>query len=158
MKFERVSARIHPSDKEKLSKTGYNARQAIEYFNSISCNEVDQLSIEEYFLNKEIEDMKYDLISKEAKLEDIQKRKDEIYKGNLSQLRVQSYQKIIGMYTDVDDKTSVTTQAFEEFIEMRFIENTIVRELASVQCPLDEYKEGLLNYYTDVILVGRTID
>lgn len=158
MKFERVSARIHPSDKEKLSKTGYNARQAIEYFNSISCNEVDQLSIEEYFLNKEIEDMKYDLISKEAKLEDIQKRKDEIYKGNLSQLRVQSYQKIIGMYTDVDDKTSVTTQAFEEFIEMRFIENTIVRELASVQCPLDEYKEGLLNYYNDVILVGRTID
>lgn len=158
MTFERVSARIHPSDKEKLSKTGYNARQAIEYFNSVSCNEVDQLSIEEYFLNKEIEDMKYDLISKEAKLEDIQKRKDEIYKGNLSQLRIQSYQKIIGMYTDVDDKTSVTTQAFEEFIEMRFIENTIVRELASVQCPLDEYKEGLLNYYNDVILVGRTID
>ena len=156
-KYERVTARIHPSDKEKLKKSGYNARQAIEYFNTISGNEVDQLSIEEYFLNKEIEDVKYELIGKEAKLEDIQKRKDEIYKGNLSQLRIASYQKIIGLYSDVDENTSVTTQPFEEFIEMRFIENTMIKELASVQCPLDEYKEGLLNYYNDVILVGKTI-
>lgn len=156
-KYERVTARIHPADKEKLRKSGYNARQAIEYFNKISGNDVDRLSIEEYFLNKEIEDLKYTLIAKEAQLEDIQKRKDEIYQGNLSQLRIASYQKIIRLYSDVDENTSVTKQPFEEFIELRFIENTMIRELASVQCPLDEYKEGLLDYYNNVILVGRTI-
>lgn len=156
-KYERVSARIHPSDKEKLRKSGYNARQAIEYFNKISCNEVDQLSIEEYFVNKEIEDKKYEIVSLEAKLNDIQKRKDEIYRCNLSDLRVKSYQNIVSMYCDVDETTSVTNQPFEEFIEMRYIENTIIRESGSVQCPLEEYKEGLLDYYNNVILVGRTI-
>lgn len=156
-KYERVSARVHPSDKEKLQKSGYNARQAIEYFNKVSCNEVDQLNIEEYFVNKEIEDKKYELISLEAKLNDIQKRKDEIYKSNLSELRVRSYQHIISMYADVDENTSVTNQPFEEFIGMRYIENTIRRESDSVQCPFDEYKDGLLDYYNNVILVGRTV-
>lgn len=154
--YERISARVHPSEKEKLKKSGYNAREAIEYFNKVANTEVDSLSIEEYFLNKEIEDLKYTLISKEARLADIQKRKDDLYKCNLSELRVQSYHKIISMYNDVDDKTGVTNTPFEEFIEMRYIENTIIKELASVQCPLDEYKEGLLSYYQDVILVGRT--
>ena len=147
--YERISARVHPSEKEKLKKSGYNAREAIEYFNKVANTEVDSLSME-------IEDLKYTLISKEARLTDIQKRKDDLYKCNLSELRVQSYQKIISMYTDVDDKTGVTKTPFDEFIEMRYIENTIIKELASVQCPLDEYKEGLLSYYQDVILVGRT--
>ena len=156
-KYERVSARLHPADKEKLSRSGYNARQAIEYFNKISGSEVDQLSIEEYFLNKEIEDLKYELISKEAQLEDLQKRKDEIYRGNLSELRVRSYQHIISMYTDVNDSSAGRVkESFEEFIEGTYIENTMIRELDSVKCPLDEYKKGLLDYYHDVILVGRT--
>jgi len=157
-KYERVTARIHPADKEKLKKSGYNARQAIEYFNKISGSDVDQLSIEEYFLNKEIEDLKYILIGKEAKLEDIQHKKDEIYKGTLSELRIKSYQYIISMYTDVDDSSAGRVkEPFEEFIEGRYIENTMIKELASVQCPLDEYKEGLLDYYHNVILVGKTI-
>ena len=155
-KYERISARVHPSDKEKLKKSGYNAREAIQYFNEIATKEVDSLSIEEYFLNKEIKELKYTLISKEAELEDIQKRKDEIYKSHLSELRIRSYQNIIGMYNDVDEKTSQTKASFEEFIEMNFIEQTMIKELSKLQCPLEEYKEGLLNYYHDVILVGRT--
>lgn len=155
-KYERISARIHPLEKEKLKKSGYNAREAIQYFNELANNEVDSLSIEEYFLNKEIEEMKYALIAKEAQLEDIQIRKDEIYKSHLSELRIRSYQNIIGMYNDVDENTSQTKASFEEFIEMKFIEQTMIKDLASLQCPLDEYKEGLLNYYRDVILVGRT--
>lgn len=139
-------------EKEKLKKSGYNARQAIEYFNKVSNNEVDQLNIEEYFLSKEVEDLRYTLIVKEAKLEDIQKRKDEIYKGNLSELRVDSYQKIIRMYNDVDENTSRTKDSFEDFIEMKFIEKTMLRELPLLQCPLEEYKEGLLDYYHGVIL------
>ena len=155
-KYERISARIHPLEKEKLKKSGYNAREAIQYFNELANNEADSLSIEEYFLNKEIEEMKYALIAKEAQLEDIQKRKDEIYKSHLSELRIRSYQKIISMYNDVDEKTSQTKASFEEFIDMKFIERTMIKDLASLQCPLDGYKEGLLDYYRDVILVGRT--
>lgn len=149
--FARVSARIHPSEKEKLKKSGYNAREAIQYFNKVYSNEVDRLSIDEYFLNLEIEDLKEELISKEKRLDAIQKRKDDIYKSHLSELRVNSYQKIIAMYNNTETKT-----CFEDFVEMRYIEQTMISESGTVQCPLDEYKEGLLDYYCNVILVGRT--
>lgn len=158
VKFERISARVHPMEKDKLKKTGYNARQAIEYFNNVSNNEVDQLNIEEYFLNKEVEELKYTLIAKEARLEDIQKKKNEIYKGNLSQLRIDSYMKIIQMYNSSDERTSTTNDSFEDFIEMNFIEKTMIGELSCLQCPLDEYKEGLLDYYQDVVLGSRTVE
>ena len=73
IKEARISARVHESDKLKLKKSGYNARQAIEYFNSLTSKKIDSLKIEEYFLNKEIEDLRDILIVKERRLEKIQK-------------------------------------------------------------------------------------
>lgn len=150
-KYARVSARLHQSEKEKLKKSGYNARHAIEYFNQLSLNEVDRLSIEEHFLNKEIEELKIDLISKEMRLEDIQKRKDGLYKSHLSELRVKSYQKIIGMFGNNSSKES-----FDEFITGKYVTDVITSEVISLDCTMEDYKQGLLDYYNDVILVGRT--
>lgn len=155
-KYARVSARLHPSEKEKLKKSGYTARHAIEYFNKIANNEVDLLSIEEFFLNQEIENLKIDLIAKEMQLEEIQKRKDELYTGKLSELRIKSYQNIIGMYGGVGE-TGKLKQSFEDFVQGSYIQDNISSELSSLNCDLEEYMDGLLDYYNDVILVGRTV-
>lgn len=153
-----ISARVHESEKRKLQKSGYTARHAIEYFNKIISNEVEALNIEEYFLNKEIEDKKYDLITLERKLEDIQLRKDKIYKGHLSKLRIDSYQNIINEYNGaIGETTGKLSMPFKEFVEGKFIQRMIINELKPLNCPLDEYVEGLLDYYENVILVSDTI-
>ena len=154
-KYARVSARLHPSEKTKLKKSGYTARHAIEYFNKIANNEVDLLSIDEFFLNKEIENLKIDLIAKEMQLEEIQKRKDELYTSKLSELRIKSYQNIIAMYGDIGEDGNLK-QSFEDFVQGKYIQDNISSELSGLNCDLDDYMEGLLNYYNDVILVGRT--
>lgn len=151
-KYARVSARLHPSEKEKLKKTGYTARHAIEYFNQLALKEVDRLSIEEHFLNKEIEDLKFDLIAKEMKLEDIQKRKDELYTSYLSELRVKSYQKIVSMFGG-----NSSNETFDEFITGKYVNEVIISEVIDLDCSMEEYTQGLLDYYKDVILVGRTV-
>ena len=153
-KFARVSARLHQSEKEKLRKTGYTARHAIEYFNHIALSEVERLSIDEHFLNQEIQDLKMDLIAKEMELDEIQKRKDELYKSQLSELRIKSYQKIVSLFGD----SNSSNESFEQFIEGSFVKDTIVSEVISLpDCTVEEYKCELLNYYNDVILVGRTV-
>lgn len=151
-KYARVSARLHQSEKEKLKKSGYTARHAIEYFNKITVNEIDRLSIEEHFINDEIEELKLDLIAKEMRLEEIQKRKDELYVSRLSELRIKSYQKIISMYGDTFSK-----ETFDEFILGKYVSEVIEDEISSLNCGLEEYTEGLCDYYNDVILVGRTV-
>ena len=150
-KFARVSARLHQSEKEKLKKTGYTARHAIEYFNQLALKEVDRLSIDEHFLNKEIEDLKFELIAKEMKLEEIQKRKDDLYTSYLSELRVKSYQKIVSMFGG-----NSTKESFDDFITGKYVNEVIISEVISLDCSMEDYKQGLLDYYNDVILVGRT--
>lgn len=152
-KYARVSARLHQSEKEKLKKSGYTARHAIEYFNQLALSEVDRLSIEEHFLNKEIEELKYDLLCKEMKLDDIQTKKDSLYKSHLSELRVKSYQKIISLF---NENESGKHESFDQFITGRYVKEVISSEVISLDCNLEDYNQGLLDYYNDVILVGRT--
>lgn len=151
-KYARVSARLHPSEKEKLKKSGYTARHAIEYFNQLALSEVDRLSIEEHFLNEEIQELKFDLIAKEMQLEEIQKRKDDLYKSHLSELRIKSYQKIISMFGD----SNSSNETFEEFTTGKYVHDVIVSEVISLDCNMEDYTKGLLDYYNDVILVSRS--
>ena len=147
-----ISARIHISEKEKLKKSGYNTRQAVEYFNSVVTNRFDALCVEEFFLNKEIEDLKMDLISKEMRLEEVQKEKDNLQIDNLSKLRVDSYKKMV-MKFNYDN----TNQDFEEFLQGSYIKQLINEEVSMIpNCNFDEYVDGLINYYENVILVSNT--
>ena len=152
-KEARISARVHISEKEKLKKSGYNARQAIEYFNSIANKKVESLKIEEYFLNKEIEDLKEELILKERKLDKLQKVIDEFHIDKLSSLRVDSYHRIIDLYNR--DRTK---QTFEEFIEGNYIQEKFIEVEVNKfpECDMEEFCNDLLNYYEDVILVSKT--
>lgn len=153
LKYERISARIHPSEKEKLKRTGYNARQAIEYFNRLASKKIDALKIEEYFLNEEIENLKEQLILKERRLDKIQKIIDEVHIDKLSHLRVDSYQKIIDLYN-----RDGTKQSFEQFLNGEYIKDRFVsREVDKFpDCDMDTFCSDLLEYYNDVVLVGRT--
>lgn len=147
----KISARIRLSDKEKLRKSGYNSREAIEYFNYVSSKKLDALKIEQYFLNKEIEELKYDLIAKEMRLDDLQKQIDECHVDKLSSLRVESYMKIIGLYNR--DKTN---QSFEEFIRGSYIREKFISQEVPVDSDIDTFCDELLDYYRDVILVSPT--
>lgn len=147
-----ISARIHISEKEKLKKSGYNTRQAVEYFNSVVTNRFDALCIEEFFLNKEIEDLKMDLISKEMRLEEVQKEKDNLQIDNLSKLRVDSYKKMV-MKFNCDN----TNQDFETFLQGSYIKQLINEEVRRIpHCSFDDYVDGLINYHKNVILVSNT--
>lgn len=152
-KEARISARVHISEKQKLKKSGYNARQAIEYFNSIANKKVESLKIEEYFLNKEIEDLKENLILKERRLDNIQKQLDEFHVDKLSSLRVDSYHRIIDLYNR--DRTN---QTFEEFINGSYIQEKFIDVEVNKfpECDVDEFCCDLLKYYNDVILISKT--
>lgn len=150
-KEARISARVHISEKEKLKKNGYNARHAIEYFNHASSKKLDALKIEQFFLNKEIEDLKYDLIAKEMKLESIQKQIDECHIDKLSSLRVESYQKIIDIYNRWN-----TNESFEDFINGGYVREKFIESEVPVDCDIDTFCDDLLNYYDDVILVSKS--
>ena len=152
-KEARISARVHPSVKEGLESSGYNAREAIEYFNSIVTNKIDALKIEEHFLNKEIEDLKEELIIKERRLGIIQKEIDNVHIDRVSSLRVDSYQKLIDLYN-----LHSNNESFEEFINGSYIKDEyIVKEVHKFpDCDMDTYCLDLIKYYDDVILVGKT--
>ncbi len=147
-----ISARIHISEKEKLKRSGYNTRQAVEYFNSVVTNRFEALCVEEFFLNKEIEDLKMDLIVKEMRLEELQKEKDNLQIDNLSKLRVDSYKKMISKF-NYDN----TNQDFESFLQGSYIQQLIVEEVSMIpNCSFDDYVEGLVDYHRNVILVSNT--
>lgn len=152
-KEARISARIHISEKEKLKKSGYNAREAIEYFNSISGRKIESLKIEEYFLNKEVEHLKEELIIKERRLDILQKTIDDYHIDKVSYLRVESYQRIITLYNR--DRTN---QSFEEFIGGNYIQEKFIESEVNKfpECDVEEYCSDLIDYYNDVILVGKT--
>ena len=72
------SAKLHPAEAEKLERSGRNAREAIEYHNMVTLTPIGSLEIDIHFLKKEYEDVKYYLIALEKKIEDKQKKLDEI--------------------------------------------------------------------------------
>lgn len=147
-----ISARIHISEKEKLRRSGYNTRQAVEYFNSVVNNRFEALCVEEFFLNKEIEDLKMDLIMKEMRLEEVQREKDNLQIDNLSKLRVDSYKKMVAKF-NYDN----TNQDFETFLQGSYIKQLISEEVSMIpNCSFEEYVEGLINYHKNVILVSNT--
>lgn len=149
----KISARIHIKEKKKLKKSGYNARQAIEYFNSVYHDKIGALKIDEYFLNKEIEDLKEKLILKERKLSEIQKAIDDFHIEKISYMRADSYKKIIEAYN-----RNGTNESFESFINGKYIQELFINDEVEKfpECGLEEFCDDLLKYYNDVILLSPT--
>lgn len=157
--YGRVSARVHESDKQLLKDNKRTAREAIEYYNKVCSTITGYLKTKEFFLQKEIDEMKYELIAKEMELADIQKKLNDICIDNLSELRVKSYQKIIGLY-GLDEPVNTgcaLKETFEEFIQGSYIQDMIRKEsLLIPEVDKDEYEGGLLEYFNNVIKIGMT--
>ena len=160
-KSSRVSARVHPSIKKMIDESRYNAAELLEYAIRERTNEKKIMEIEEYFLIKEIDDMKYELIVKEKRLDDLQKLKKAMYGDDLSELQLNSYQKIISMYSEYSEqfknKYDEANYSLEQFIQLKGIQQNIIGDLAILDCPMDKYVEGLLDYYQDVRHASQTI-
>ena len=154
--YARVSARVHESDKQLLKDNGRTAREAIEYYNKVCSTTTGYLKVKEFFLQKEIDEMKYDLIAKEMELSDIQKKLNDICIDNLSELRVKSYQKIIGLY-GLDENVSSGSkikESFEDFIQGSYIQDKISKEsLLIPEVDQVEYERGLLDYFNNLFFL-----
>ncbi|MBO6123127.1 MAG: hypothetical protein J6P09_04745 [Methanobrevibacter sp.] len=157
--YGRVSARVHESDKQLLKDNNRTAREAVEYYNKVCSTTTGYLKVKEFFLQKEIDEMKYQLIAKEMELADIQKKLNDICIDNLSELRVKSYQKIIGLYgldTPIDTGGGLK-ETFDEFIKGSYIQEMISKEsILFPEVDQDEYERGLLDYFNNVIKIGMT--
>lgn len=154
--WARVSARVHESDKQLLKDNNRTAREAVEYYNKVCSTTTGYLKVKEFFLQKEVDELKYDLIAKEMELDDIQKKLNDICIDNLSELRVRSYQKIIGMY-GLDDSKGSLKETFEEFVEGGYIQEVISKEsLLIPEVDHEEYEKGLVDYFNNVINVRMT--
>jgi hypothetical protein len=68
-----VSGRVLEKEKQKLQKSGYTVAETVTYFNKQYCEPVKALEIDIDFLNREIFDLKMEIISKEMRLEELQK-------------------------------------------------------------------------------------
>ncbi len=147
-----ITGKVHESDKEKLKKSGYNVRQAVEYFNKVVLNEYDKLDIDEFFINKELEDAKDEVIRLERKLESIQVKKDKLYRDKLSDFRVNSYCKVLSIFNE-----DTTNQSLDHFLEGSYVKDIIRKEVIDTDCTVDDYIGGLKEYYEKVILVSNTI-
>ncbi len=149
-----VTGRVHQSTKRKLKKSGYNPRQAIEYFVSISTNKLDALKIEQFFLNKEIEEAKYELLIMEMKLDNIQKEIDKLHIDKISNLRVESYQRIIDKYNSYN-----SNESFNDFVKGNYIMNEfIIPECDKFpECDISTFYDELIDYYNDVILIQSSM-
>ena len=63
--------------------------------------------------------------------------------------------RLISLLSDVE-KSGNLKESFEDFVQGKYVQDSISRDLSGLNCPLEEYMEGLFDYYNDVILVGRT--
>lgn len=72
----RISAKVTAKDKELLKQSGYNPRHAIEYFVKDVSSKENNIKVEKYFLEKEIQDLKMDIIVREMRIDEINKELD----------------------------------------------------------------------------------
>lgn len=142
-----IGAKVPLAEKEKLSQSGYNCREAVEYFNSMVNNAKDRLSIDAFFLNKEINHLKEELLIKEKRLEEITKQQELITQDNDTLLKTESYKKIIRMYNSDNTKSK---KEFSEYIKEGFIHNTILSEVISIDSTVEDYTAGLVSFYDDM--------
>ena len=159
-KTERVTARVHPSVKRKLDESKYNARHAIEWFVAEITNEKKALDIEEHVLIQERECYLKEVARVDKELEKIRIQRKEKYGGDISELQKDAYIKIISKYSDYShgfkDHFDTNKESFEDFIQHNYIKQIIINDLSNLDCPFDDYVEGLIQYYHDGRQVSQT--
>ena len=66
-----VSGRITSRAKHIMDKEGFNVRDAVEWFVDHKCSPKKKMEVDKYFLEKEIEELKSQLKSKQEEYDDI---------------------------------------------------------------------------------------
>lgn len=77
-KTEVVTAKLDPNEKAKLKKTGYNARQAIEYFNFVRGKPCENIEIDLHFMKQNLRSAKVDLMQKEYEIQELEERLEKL--------------------------------------------------------------------------------
>ena len=77
-KSEVVTAKLDPGEKAKLKKSGYNARQAIEYFNMARGKPCENIEIDLHFMKQDLRSTKVDMMQKEYMIKDLEERLEKL--------------------------------------------------------------------------------
>lgn len=142
----RVSAKVTEKDKELLKKSGYNPRHAIEYFVKEVTSKQDMIKVEKYFLEKEINDLKMDIIVREMRLEQIN---DELDLVNVDGVdydneTVNSFEKTKNLYLN----NFSTHCSLEDFLKLDKYEINLFFDAQSkmTHMSVDEYKNSFKEF------------
>ena len=78
LKSEVVTAKLDPNEKAKLKKSGYNARQAIEYFNMAKGKPCENIEIDLHFMKQDLRSAKVNLMQKEYEIKELEEKLEEL--------------------------------------------------------------------------------
>lgn len=73
-----VTAKLDPNEKAKLQKTGYNAREAIEYFNMARGKPCENIEIDLHFMKKDLRSAKVNLMQKECEIKELEEKLEKL--------------------------------------------------------------------------------
>ena len=142
MPFDQIiSGRVTARDKKLLKDSGYNVRDAVEYFIHNSISTKQKLVVEKHFilkniksLNEEIESLKMDVIDEEMRLEKIN--------NQLGVVEINGNEYSVEINRAVDNviqRYSRTSMSLEEYFVQKhlFVEN----QAAIVEIDVDELED-----------------
>ena len=134
MKFTKdaqVSARLHPSTKEKLAKSGYNAAEAIEWF------------VHEFFSNNPKRKMKIKKDMLEINLDNLKKMQCEI------QVEIEAIERQLESFVgeDLDFEVSPIKIEVEPEVELP---NNLQEAIDKIQAGFDKKRDMLVSPKTDL--------
>lgn len=90
MADDMITARVHPSVKKKLQASGYNARQAIEYFvkDYYSANPRKRMEVKRQILENDLENLKKQECEIQVEIEHTENMIKELSVGNVGDVPV----------------------------------------------------------------------
>lgn len=138
------SAKLHPAEDAKLKRSGRNAREAIEYHNAVSLTPKGALEIDIHFLKKDIDDLKYYLISLEKKLEDMEDEYKELVGDVMEPTLEEKIDSLVFEFVCMYHTTPYYEDiSVEEAIEMAH--QGLARKADKIGVSFDDIKEAILN-------------
>ena len=137
------SAKLHPAEAEKLERSGRNAREAIEFHNMVTLTPIGSLEIDIHFLKKEYEDVKYYLIALEKKIEDKQKKLDEIRGVQIEETPADKLDELVDDFVRMYHLNSFYDEiSVEEAIDMAHV--GLGRRAEKIGFTFDDVKEAIM--------------
>lgn len=143
---EYIGVKLSPRDKKLLDDSGYKGRHAVEYFLSHVTSEKHRLEVEKFFLEKELQEKKIDLIPLEQQVERINEELGIVnIAGEDYSRAVKNALKVVkSNYLFAKSKHPSSEFNLLEFIEVN--DRMISTQAGMCEMPVEKFKEAVIDY------------